>query len=557
MSASAKKKLRKEQNSAQLTEKQLTEQKEIKKLKTYTTIFIAAIAIVLVAGIFIAGFNFYKNSGIKEKNTIAATIGDHELNSVELSYYYADTIDYTYNNWASSYGDSMAVYLALMGLDLSLPLDEQEYIEGTTWADYFVDTAISTAQRDYLLAERAAAEGFTMTEESQTMLDNAISGLPMFAAAYGYNNVDSYLRAVYGPGADEESYHAYAERSALATDYYNAYSENLDIDDAAIRAHEAENFDAYSSFAYANYTLSYSYFLTGGTEDENGNMVYTEEEKDAARAAAKAAAESLPQCSTVEELNAAIAALNLGENAQAESTTYEGILHSSLNSNIRDWMADSNRKEGDFTIVANENTATDENGVETTTISGYTAYVFLGREDNNMPLANVRHILVNFEHAAEEHTHDENGNEVYSAEEKAAALEKAENLLALFESGTPTEESFAELATANSDDAAAAVNGGLYEDISPEKGVYVESFTNWATDPAREAGDTGIVEGTSGYHIMYYVGDDEMTYRDSMIYNEIKDEKVSAWYNAIIASAATNEVDTSLLNKSLVLAQAK
>ena len=220
-------------------------------------------------------------------------------------------------------------------------------------------------------------------------------------------------------------------------------------------------------------------------------------------------------------------------------------------------MADSSRKEGDFTVVANKSTTTDENGKETTVISSYTASVFLGRNDNTMPLANVRHILVNFEHAAEEHTHDENGNEVYSAEEKAAALEKAENLLALFESGTPTEESFAELATANSDDAAAAVNGGLYEDISPEKGVYVESFTNWATDPAREAGDTGIVEGTSGYHIMYYVGDDEMTYRDSMIYNEIKDEKVSAWYNAIIASVATNEVDTSLLNKSLVLAQAK
>ena len=86
MSASAKKKLRKEHASAQLTEKQMNEQKEIKKLKTYTTIFIVAIAIVLVAGILIAGFNFVKNSGIKEKNTIAATIGDHKVNSVELNY---------------------------------------------------------------------------------------------------------------------------------------------------------------------------------------------------------------------------------------------------------------------------------------------------------------------------------------------------------------------------------------------------------------------------------------------------------------------------------------
>ena len=53
MSASAKKKLRKEENAAQLTEKQLKAQKEAKKLKTYTTIFVIAIAVVLVAGLVI------------------------------------------------------------------------------------------------------------------------------------------------------------------------------------------------------------------------------------------------------------------------------------------------------------------------------------------------------------------------------------------------------------------------------------------------------------------------------------------------------------------------
>ena len=70
MSASAKKKLRKEETAAQLTEKQLKEQKEAKKLKIYTTIFVAAIAVILVVALIIAGTTFYKNSGIKEKNTV-------------------------------------------------------------------------------------------------------------------------------------------------------------------------------------------------------------------------------------------------------------------------------------------------------------------------------------------------------------------------------------------------------------------------------------------------------------------------------------------------------
>ena len=66
MSASAKKKLRKEEASAQLTEKQLKAQKEAKKLKIYTTLFVVAIVVVLVAGLVIAGTTMYKNSGIRE-----------------------------------------------------------------------------------------------------------------------------------------------------------------------------------------------------------------------------------------------------------------------------------------------------------------------------------------------------------------------------------------------------------------------------------------------------------------------------------------------------------
>jgi len=551
MSASAKKKLRKEENAAQLTEKQLAEQKEAKKLKIYTTIFVVAIAVVLVAGLLIAGTNFYKNSGIKEKNTVAAVIGDNEINAVEMSYYYTDTIENNYNNWYSTYGDSMSLYMSLMGLDVTKPLSEQTYSDGTTWADYFVDIALSTAQRDYLLSELAKDEGFTTTEESLETLDQTFANLPAIAAIYGYPDVEAYLHAVYGPGASEESYRAYAERSILASDYYTAYEESLVIDDAAIRAYEADKFDEFSSYSYANYTISYSHYLSGGTEDENGTVTYTEEEKEAARAAAKAAAESLPQCSTVEELNAAAAALPANTTAPAESTVYYSVLYASLNSNIRDWMTDSSRKAGDFTVVPNETTTTDENGTETTVINGYTAYIFNGRDDNTRPLANVRHILVNFEGG----TTDENGNTTYSDAEKAAAMEEAENLLELYELSAQTEESFAELATANTDDTGSAATGGLYEDIAPVQGIYVESFTNWSTDPARKAGDTGIIESSYGYHVMYYVGDDELTYRDSMIKEQIMTETVSSWYDNILATAEIIEKDTSSLNEDIILAQ--
>ena len=551
MSASAKKKLRKEETAAQLTEKQLKAQKEAKKLKTYTTIFVIAIAVVLVAGLVIAGTTYFKNSGIKEKNTVAAVIGEHEINSVEMSYYYSDLLNTTYNNWASTYGDSMSVYIGLMGLDISKPLDQQNYSDGTTWADYFVDTALSTAQRDYLLSDLAKAEGFSLSDESKATLDQTFENLPAFATLYGYTNVDNYLRGMYGPGSSLETYREYAERSALAADYYDAYEQNLVIDDAAIRAYEADKYDEFSSFSYANYTISYSSFLAGGTEDENGNVTYSEEENEAARAAAKAAADAFPVCASEDELNAAIAALPYNQDKDVTCNVSTNVLYKYTNNNVRQWLTDSSRKDGDFTIVPNESTTTDENGVETTVISGYTAYVFLGRNDNLRPLANVRHILFNFEGG----TTNENGTVTYSDDEKAAALAEAEALLELYEMGEMTDAAFAELATANTDDTSSAANGGLYEDITPEQGIYVESFTNWATDPARKAGDTGIIESTYGYHVMYYVGDDEMTYRDSMIHEELMSENISTWYSDILATADIIEKDTSLLNKDIILAQ--
>ena len=117
------------------------------------------------------------------------------------------------------------------------------------------------------------------------------------------------------------------------------------------------------------------------------------------------------------------------------------------------------------------------------------------------------------------------------------------------------EQAFADLAISNSDDTGSAENGGLIEDIAAAQGLYVQPFTDWAVDPAREPGDTGIVETEYGYHVMYYVGDDELTYRDSMISEEILAESVSNWYDEMLAGSEAVEKDTSLLNKDITLGQ--
>ena len=145
MSASSKKKLRSELNSAKMTERQMKEQAEAKKLKIMTVSFTAVLALILVVAVVFAAVQFVSNSGIREKNTVAANIGGTELSNAQLNYYYVDAV----YEFANNYG----AYASMFGLDFSKPLDEQIINEetGATWADDFVTSAISNAQSTYAL----------------------------------------------------------------------------------------------------------------------------------------------------------------------------------------------------------------------------------------------------------------------------------------------------------------------------------------------------------------------------------------------------------------------
>ena len=553
MSASAKKKLRKEQSAAQLTEKQLKEQQETRKLKTYTTIFVVAIIAVLVAALIFAGINFYKNSGVVEKNTVAATVNDEKINSVVLSYYYTDLINSTYNQWSSTYGDSMSMFMGFMGLDATKPLSEQAYDEDSTWADYFVEGALEQAKSEHLLYTAAVADGFTLSESEKQAMDDTFAQMGMFATVYGYPDMDTYLRATYGPGANEDSYYDYYAKSTLASAYYDAHNASLNITDADIRAYEDGKYNEFSSYSFATYHLGYSEYLTGGTEGEDGTTVYTDAEEQTARDAAKADAELLANATTVEDLDRAIAALAINEDAQGvKSTVFEDSLYASTSTIYRDWLSEEGRVPGECTVVANETTVADEDGNEQTVVNDYYVVMFLGRNDNEVKLGNVRHILVEFEGG----TTDDTGAKTYTDAEKSAAKAEAEAILAeMTADGTVTEDEFIAMVAEKTDDVASSTTGGLYEDITPEEGVYVEAFKNWAVDPARVAGDTGIIETEYGYHIMYYVAADELSYRDYMIGNQIRNETMETWYHEILATGTATLGDTSRLNKDITLSK--
>ena len=540
MSASDKKKTRHEQYVSQMTEKQQKEAKESKKLRLYTIIF--AVVIVLMIGIVIA--TTFLRSGILERKTTAATInGDTKISAAELNHYYMDTVNQFMNQFSN--------YLSLTGLDSTKPLDEQIQDEetNTTWADYFLQDATKRMKSVYAVYNDAVTQGYTLSDTAKTQLDMTVSNMAAYAKIYGYPDANSYIKAVYGQGCNEETYRQYAEIQLIASEYAKDHSESLTYDDAALRAAEAENFNAYSSYSYHSYFVGASHFYEGGTTDADGKTTYSDEEKQAGLKAAEKAAQDLldQKPATAEEFDKAIGAMSINADTDAKSTVFDRVLYSQIGQIFRDWVTDAQRTAGDMTVIPNETETTNEDGTTTKTVTGYYVVMFDDATDNTFPLVNVRHILVPYEGG----TTGENGQKTYTDEEKAAAKTKAEELLAQFTSGETTEDAFAALAKENSTDGGSKENGGLYEDVYP--GQMVRNFNDWCFDESRKPGDTGIVESDYGVHVMYFVGDSETTYRDYMITNELRSADMAKWEESLAETVTVELVDTSNVNTDLVI----
>ena len=549
MSASSKKKLRKEQNAAALTEKQLKEQQNAKSLKRYTFTFVICMALVLALCIGIVLYNPIDRA--LDNNTIALTVGNNKLNTTMMNYFLGDAIDAVRAEYEEAYGDYAFIYAGMSGLDFYASLDEQKHPEQTekTWGQVFIDEAITNATKVYALYDAAVEAGHKLTEDEQTSVLSNINTLTAYAIYYaGYQDLDPYLRTAYGPTASKETYTEYLNVKALAESYTNAYFDGLEYTDEDYREHEKKDYFYYSSYNFSAYDIVVNNYREGGTKDDKGNTTYSEEEIAAAQAAAKADAETLAKGTYADSItfDKAIAALEINkENEEAASTLYTNQFGGEMiaDESIREWLSSKDRKTGDVGLFPQ--TTKNSEGVETT--NGYTVIMFQSGTDNLMKLVNVRHILLKVDS-----TTDADGNSVFKEESKKKAEAKATEILESFKKGdAQTAEAFGALAKEHSDDGSAKENG-LIEEIYP--GMTVDAFDNWCFDMDREVGDTDIILTEYGYHVMYFEGYCDMSYRDKMIDSDLRDNATTEWIEGIAKAAEVVIGKTSRLNTDRTMA---
>ena len=501
VSASREKKVRQELSGQELSEKQIKAQQEAAQAKRNTVIYtvMGVVCAVVVAALLIW------NSGVFQNRVAAVTVGGENVSVGEVQYYYNQVLNqyYMYSQYGIETGFNYAVDPA-----------EQMYDKenGITWYDHMLDEAVQAMTEIKVLVAEAEEEGVKLSEEGEHEIEHAMRDLVAASARQGFATVNSYLKAAFGNAMTKGKYEKLVAESQLAYEYQQAYAETLTYTEEEMETYYAENKDELDLYDY-----NYAFFEAALEEDAD------EESTKAAMAAAQEKAEALKAALNGKDFAAAVE-----QYAEDESVTTKedrGVSGAYLDSAYAQWVQEADRKAGDVTVMVDAGE------------TGYFVVEYVGRGRDQEISGDVRHILV----AAEQ----DEGATAPTEEQYEAAKVKAEALLEQWKNGAATEESFAELAKAESADPGSAEKGGLYEQVSSASG-FIADFANWATDPQRKAGDTGLVKNTAsstkGWHIMYFVGQNTPLWQLE-VEAAMANEEGTEWLEGLVEAAEVTRLD--------------
>lgn len=413
----------------------------------------ACMLVVVVAIVVTIGVLVYRN--VSDYVGTYIKIGDYKITKDEVDFYYYSTV----NTFEGNYGS----YLSYFGIDTSLPYSEQEYSEGFTWEDYFVEGAIETMQEVYAFYDAALSSD--MEYDLDELLEEEMKDLTEAAESNGYT-VEQYIELLFGDRMTVKKFKKYISKQLIASEYSTYLSDNYDVTDEMIEEEIEENKQNYYIASYRSYSVSFS--TSSDASDE---------EAEAYQAEVKAEIDALVAQITDEESYKSVMTEYIGSEDEDfdidDKTLVEDAMlsSSSVSSDISDWLLEDGRKEGDVEAVEGS--------------SSYYILYCINVERNPSTMVSFRHILLTGDYAEE----------------------NAQIMLEYWKEHGGDEDTFEEMADRYSQDSA---EGGLYENTY--QGAMMDSIDEWLWDGTREAGDTAILETSYGWHIVYFVGADDRLY---------------------------------------------
>lgn len=430
-----------------------------KKTKVSIGIMIGIVGLILIGAIVIS---VVQKGGASLRATAGIESDNLQIDNAMLSYY---MYDYMYDKVEAN-----PHLYEERGFDINKPLKKQMFNETMTWYDYFMEMTVKEAKNILLFAEKAYDEGVGLEEADFQKIDRRIDRLSADAKKAGMSDTD-YIQSLYGEGVQEADVRRAMEVYLISTKMNDELLNSFEYEEEEINKYY-QNFRQY--FLYTDCI----FFSTIPTTVDDKDA--TEEEIAEARAKAKADAEALIACNSEEEFMANLKTYIFDNyDAEVAEEKYAAVLHEDYtfvsDNKLSAWLFSDTREDGDKTVITFDD-------------DRYTAvYVVDAAERDDSVTSNVVDIYL----------------DSMNYESDDACLAAAEAILADYEAGEKTAESFKALAAEKGEDEILAGKEGVVSNISAKDTV---SYAAWANESGRKTGDTTILTDHDGVHILYYLG---------------------------------------------------
>lgn len=502
------------------------------------------------------------DTGVTDRSKIVMSTNNYKVNGSMLKYFYNAQVNTFYNQYYS-----IASYL---GLDFSKSFKDQlcsmTEDANDTWFDYFMDITTSEIEQYLVYCEAANAAGIKLEDDDIETIEKAIDAIETSANSNGYS-LSGYITAAYGSGVKEKDVRNCLELIQLYAKYaeikYDEIKDSVTDDDV-----DKQVKDYITNYLVADY-MSFTWTATNKelkeadyetTEEYEAAKKEAEEKYEALKAKYDGYAETLKATETYDAFKEALEKIIHDEeyetlkeseytkrleeykdenkdatDAEAEEAvlkeieedvkeTVETAMEKALTeggaynitSDLGKWIfgtevknvADDDdesdededdkdeedeepvpaAKEGDIFTNATSEEDEEESGKYTVTV----AYLVKASALDESPTKNVGHIL--FE--ADDDDEDE----------MSEAKKEAQKILDEYLAGELTKDAFEKLGEEYTADSSV-----FYEGV--KEGTMEDNFNDWLFSLGdyegveRKIGDTGLVETSYGWHIMYYNGD--------------------------------------------------
>ena len=257
---------------------------------------------------------------------IVARFGDTQLTNQSFIYYYWDSFYSLY----STYGTYLGMYL-----DFSQPFDQQQATTEQTWNDYFAEMAMETWYRTQVLCQEAREENYELPADAVAYVQEAKDSLETFAAQAGYGSGEEYLRQLFDPSADVDSYLTYIEDTVLAQSYTQEMYQRL-YD------------EVYDPNAQVSYNVNVRHILIA---PEEGTDIPDDE---SAKALAEMVYAQWQEDPTVDNFAALAGEYSSDPGSKDNGGLYEDVTPGQMVTEFNDWCFAEGRQAGDSGIVQTE-----------------------------------------------------------------------------------------------------------------------------------------------------------------------------------------------------------